>query len=114
MSNKLQAMVVTNRDGQQFNVVFKWSVSRGRYTYGYHICRAFVNGEQVGKADGGGYDMRGVAISKWVAQQSESLYKDGDSLPYGFHFYEGQLSVDGTCGLDTILRGANLTSHWGC
>jgi hypothetical protein len=45
---------------------FKWTVSRGRDTYGYNICTLLVDGEKVGKTCGGGYDMQGTAFAEWL------------------------------------------------
>jgi len=45
---------------------FKWTVSRGRDTYGYNICTLLVDGEKVGKCNGGGYDMQGTSFAQWL------------------------------------------------
>lgn len=45
---------------------FKWTVSRGRDTYGYSICTLLVDGEKVGKTCGGGYDMQGTSLGQWL------------------------------------------------
>lgn len=52
---------------------FKWTVSRGRDTYGYNICTLLVDGEKVSKCMGGGYDMQGTAFGEWLqnAYQTE-------------------------------------------
>lgn len=50
---------------------FKWTISRGRYTYGYNICTLLVDGEKVGKTCGGGYDMQGTVLAEWL----ESYYQ---------------------------------------
>jgi hypothetical protein len=46
----------------------KWSVSRGRDTYGYNICSLYVDGRKVSSCNGGGYDMKGTALGNWVAR----------------------------------------------
>ena len=48
-------------------LVFKWTVSRGRDTYGYNICSLWVDGRKVSSCNGGGYDMKGTALGNWVA-----------------------------------------------
>ena len=51
---------------------FKWTVSRGRDTYGYNICSLFVDGVKVAACNGGGYDMQGTSLGTWLA----GAYKD--------------------------------------
>lgn len=48
---------------------FKWTVSRGRDTYGYNICTLLVDGEKVGKCNGGGYDMKGTSFAQWLEKE---------------------------------------------
>lgn len=47
---------------------FKWTVSRGRETYGYNICSLYVDGCKVASCNGGGYDMRGTALGRYIAR----------------------------------------------
>lgn len=55
---------------------FKWTVSRGRDTYGYNICTLLVDGEKVGKTCGGGYDMAGTVLGQWLNNEfQEQLVK---------------------------------------
>lgn len=66
---------------------FKWTVSRGRDTYGYNICTLLVDGEKVGKTCGGGYDMQGTVLGQWLTNEyQEQLVKlfanELDSLAY--------------------------------
>lgn len=42
---------------------FKWGTSRGRDTYGYSICTAYVDGKRIASCNGGGYDMEGTAFA---------------------------------------------------
>jgi hypothetical protein len=46
---------------------FKWTVSRGRDTYGYNICSLYVNGRNAAACNGGGYDMKGTALGNYIA-----------------------------------------------
>lgn len=46
---------------------FKWSVSRGRDTAGYNICSLYVDGRKVASTCGGGYDMKGTVLGKYIA-----------------------------------------------
>lgn len=54
------------------NLHFKWTVSKGRDTYGYNICTLLVDGEVVGRCNGGGYDMQGTAFGEWI----QNAYQD--------------------------------------
>ncbi|ECY3719617.1 TPA: hypothetical protein H1S97_004351 [Salmonella enterica] len=107
-----------------------WSVSKGRETYGYNICRLDDrnNGERF-KCMGGGYDMVGTVFADWLcANYQERLLAikdrashvfpiDGahhpankpDSL-YGMRYHEkdNRVDIDGACGLDCVLRIAEL------
>lgn len=47
---------------------FKWSVSRGRDTYGYAICTLYANGDRVARCNGGGYDMKGTCLGSFIAK----------------------------------------------
>lgn len=47
-----------------------WSVSRGRDTYGYTICR--LDDTDIGKryrCNGGGYDMVGTVLGQWLSDR---------------------------------------------
>jgi hypothetical protein len=48
---------------------FKWTISRGRETYGYNICSLYADGEKVSSCNGGGYDMKGVALGNYIARR---------------------------------------------
>lgn len=45
---------------------FKWTVSRGRETYGYNICTLFADGVRVAQCNGGGYDMQGTCLGEYI------------------------------------------------
>lgn len=49
-----------------YNLIFRWTVSRGRETYGYNICSLWMNGVKVSSCNGGGYDMEGTAFAQWI------------------------------------------------
>ena len=69
--------LIIERKGQTFIVRFRWGVSRGRDTFGYNTCSAFVDGRRVGSCNGGGYDMQGTALAPWLETQlrnSASFY----------------------------------------
>ena len=103
-----------------------WSVSRGRDTDGYTICRLDDrNNGQRFKCMGGGYDMVGTVFGQWLAAyyQAELLalkeranYSrsiDGGYTPanrddslYGMVYLEkeNRISLDGACGLECMIR----------
>lgn len=47
---------------------FRWTVSRGRDTYGYNICSLYADGAKVSSCNGGGYDMKGTSLGNWIAR----------------------------------------------
>ena len=49
----------------------KWSISKGRDTYGYNICTLW-DGRQAYRCSGGGYDMQGTCLALWL----EGNYRD--------------------------------------
>lgn len=104
-----------------------WSVSRGRDTYGYNICR--LDSRQSGsryKCMGGGYDMIGTVFGDWLECEYQSeLVAHVASLPkiqygstkrmqiseeinpsyYGLTIREdGSVSLDGGCGINCMVR----------
>ena len=103
-----------------------WSVSRGRDTYGYNICRLDDrNNGQRFKCMGGGYDMVGTVFGQWLeanyqaelltlkerANYSRSV--DGGYTPanredslYGMAYLEkeNRVSLDGACGRECMIR----------
>ena len=46
---------------------FKWTVSRGRDTYGYNVCTLYVDGDKISRCNGGGYDMEGTCLGDYIA-----------------------------------------------
>lgn len=47
----------------------RWTVSRGRDTYGYNICTLYADGEKVARCNGGGYDMEGTCFGSFLAHR---------------------------------------------
>lgn len=84
-----------------FYLALSWSISRGRDTYGYNICRLDVpyNTQATArryKCMGGGYDMTGTVIGEWlqdqyqtrlkaIAERAGSSYVKGQSGSYTSH-----------------------------
>jgi hypothetical protein len=72
---------------RSFFLELKWTVSRGRDTYGYNICSLYVDGKKVSSCNGGNYDMEGTALGLWVqAAFAEELVKTVTTEFYGLCF----------------------------
>lgn len=106
------------------HLVLSWSVSKGRDTYGYNICRLDDrnNGKRF-RCMGGGYDMIGTVFGEWLQEnyqgqlqaiKARSHYitdENGivsnprsDSL-YGMRWKtDNTVSLDGACGLECMIR----------
>lgn len=111
-------------------LTISWTISKGRDTYGYNICRLdhSITGKRY-KCMGGGYDMVGDCLGQFVtdylqadlmALADQSYYtvglvgssvshREGGNNLYGVYAYykDGQLvrvSVDGSCGVDSVRR----------
>ena len=97
---------------------FKWSVSRGRDTYGYNICSLWIDGKKVASTCGGGYSMTGTVLGAWIAQRfPEELKKLRPADFYGLSFYDTKAKkfrkqyrngyktrVDGGCGMESMNK----------
>jgi len=109
-------------------LALSWSVSRGRDTYGYNICR--LDSRNSGKryrCSGGGYDMTGTVFGEWLMteyqEELKALVKDLPKVPYGStswlqiaedvnpSFYgltirpdDGFVSLHGACGIECMRR----------
>lgn len=106
------------------HLVLSWSVSKGRDTYGYNICR--LDDRNSGKryrTIGGGYDMIGTVFGEWLqdnyqeqlqAIKARSHYitdENGtqanprtDNL-YGMRWKTDNIvSLDGACGIESMIR----------
>jgi hypothetical protein len=90
-----------------YNLHFKWTVSRGRETYGYNICSLYVDGRKVSSCNGGGYDMKGTAFGNWVEvafQDKLQELKLDPKVYYGLSFYKDKYHIDGACGFSSVVR----------
>lgn len=79
---------------------FKWTVSRGRNTYGYNICSLYENGYKQTSCNGGGYDMQGTCLGNWITKNySKELLKL--TIPfYGLSYHNpnfdpGKIIIEG-------------------
>ena len=99
----------------------KWSVSRGRETYGYNIVTLRTEDQKRYTCSGGGYDMLGTVFGDWLASTHQDLIAKLDirqSADGGHTFYgatrrpDGSVRLDGACGLESmraIATAAGLT-----
>lgn len=118
-----------------------WSISRGRDTYGYNICRLDdANTDKRYRCHGGGYDMIGTVLGEWAQDTlqdrllklqdraysrvdldtMERTYNEGEHL-YGMTVLVEngvpRVSLDGACGQSSIERvlsaaGVTLRRTW--
>ena len=104
-----------------------WSVSRGRDSEGWNICR--LDDTRTGKryrTMGGGYDMIGTVIGDWLEDQFQNelkaLVADLPKIKYGSTGYlqiseeidpkfygltispDGRVCLDGACGSSSMQR----------
>jgi hypothetical protein len=88
-------------------LTFKWTVSRGRNTYGYNICSLYVDGTKVTSCNGGGYDMEGTCLGDWLEKQFKEEIKTLDlDKYYGLLEHEGVRYLDGACGFSSMEKVA--------
>jgi hypothetical protein len=85
-----------------FYLILSWSISRGRNTYGYNICRLDTPAGRY-RTMGGGYDMVGTVVADWLtAQYQERL---AELAPfYGLEIHDGVEYIDGACGLQHVKQ----------
>jgi hypothetical protein len=76
-------------DGETTHVLeTKWTVSRGRETYGYNVCTLYADGKKAARCNGGGYDMTGTVIGEWI----EKNYQDRLKTLTPAHIYTQDVS----------------------
>lgn len=101
----------------------KWTISRGRDTYGYNILTLY-DGDAKHRANGGGYDMLGKVFGSWLmANYKEKIIAltpsakaikpfESNEGYYGLFNYEGNFYLDGACGfncMEEIAHAIGLT-----
>jgi len=102
----------------------KYTISRGRDTYGYNLVTLYVDGKKHNRTCGGGYDMTGTVLGEYLTQEYPDRLKE---LPanygsldtkdgfYGLGFYSktenkrhntyqdgDSVYVDGACGQNAV------------
>ena len=103
-----------------------WSISRGRDTYGYNICRLDDTATDTRfRCSGGGYDMVGTVFAQWLCAEFQreltelfetrkaelqAAYGSALRLPelYGATFDPKKqvVHIDGACGLSSVIKVA--------
>ena len=66
---------------------FKWTVSKAKDSYGYNICSLWIDGEKVSSCNGGGYDMKGVALANWMEKEFKAELLKLTREFYGLSFH---------------------------
>jgi hypothetical protein len=93
-------------------LTFKWTISRGRNTYGYNICSLYVDGKKVASCNGGGYDMQGTCFGDWLEKEFSEGIKNLDiDQFYGIREYDGKRHLDGACGFDSMRAIAKALGY---
>jgi hypothetical protein len=92
-------------NGSHYAIHWKWSVSRGTYTYGYDVCTCYIGSYKVGSCNGGGYNMKGTSLAEFInaAYKEELLTLDNADL-YGLSRVKEHAYVEGACGLDCMIK----------
>lgn len=107
-------------------LTLSWSTSRGQDTYGYNIAR--LDDTSTGKryrCMGGGYDMVGTVFADWLQETHQTelqlicgraasrveenglVRSDHPHTLYGMtEGRDGEILLDGACGLESIRRVA--------
>ena len=70
----------------------KWSVSKGRETYGYNICSLWYGKIKVASCNGGGYDMSSSSLSIFINLYFQDRLNSITSENFEYGLYK---NVDG-------------------
>lgn len=134
MSKNRTTYLIVTPDKQTLLAEFRWTVSRGRDTYGYNICTLYIDGVKVSSCNGGGYDMQGTCLAEWLQEIAIEELKHlttnyGSSTPdrkgyYGLSYRNSKtkkrqrrfskdctVSLDGGCGFSSIERIGNAIGY---
>lgn len=86
---------------------FRWTVSRGRDTYGYNICSLYANGRKVAACNGGGYDMKGTVLGTYLARAYADRLRAlrAEDMPENSHWQPDRARVcAGKCNDEYMAR----------
>lgn len=120
---------------KRFLLRFKFGISKGVDTHGYRIVSLYVDGKKAFSTTGGGYDMKGTVFGDWLKKhytdrlatlpanygsedENEGFYglkhySISPKFKYHHRVIEGLYTistVDGACGLDSMIRIAKAIS----
>ena len=103
-----------------YKLKFKWTTSKGRFTYGWNICSLYIDGKKVGSVNGGNYDMKGSVFGTWVQSQFKDdlinldkeynalKFFDKETKKYAYSKISTDIytlpSIDGACGFESVSR----------
>lgn len=94
---------------------FKWTVSRGRDTYGYNICTLRDRfGKRLARC-GGGYDMKGTCLGQWIqgAFQAELIaLAQADSQAFAIYDEKGYRHPDPQSEYRPSEKLYGCCAHW--
>ena len=102
-------------------LALSWSTSKGRDTFGYNICRLDDRTtDKRYKCIGGGYDMVGTVVAEYLQEAFQGQLQAAGSVVtnlYGSRNYNGKISIDGACGLESVKRiaeaiGVSITGNY--
>lgn len=124
MRNK-RLYTITTPAKQTIVAEIRWTVSRGRDTYGYNICSLWINGKKAYSCNGGGYDMVGTCFGEWLQDNALDEIKKLSTVDfYGISFYcqaenkrhqtyqDGDsVTLDGACGFSSMQRIATACGY---
>lgn len=86
-------------------LTYKWTISRGRETYGYNICTLW-DGNTPYRCNGGGYDMQGSVFGLWLwanyKDRLESITLTDDMSGLCISQVNMKRYLDGACGLESM------------
>jgi hypothetical protein len=92
-------------------LALSWAVSRGADTYGYNICRLDDSDtDKRYRCMGGGYDMIGTVFGNWLKTRFADRLAAADIAKYygARKRDDGSISLDGACGLESMLDIAKV------
>lgn len=87
----------------------KWSISKGKNTYGYNICTLTdTRTDKKYRTCAGGVSMTGNVLGQWLEEQYQAELQAADlAACYGVRKLEnGDVSINGACGVAAITDTA--------
>lgn len=88
MARNKTTYIITTPENQTLLAEFRWTISKGRDTYGYNICSLWIDGKKLSSCDGGGYDMEGTCLGHWLASVAKDALLTVNREFYGLTFHD--------------------------